>query len=74
VRRFRFGHFIRTSLWFVPLLFVLAGIALSEITTSVDDGTLIPWSISGDPTAALQILYLISFAMLTLTGLVLSCS
>jgi uncharacterized membrane protein len=72
VRRFRVGHFLKTSLWFVPLLCVLAGIALSEITTSVDDGTLVPWSISGDPTAALQILYLISFAMLTLTGLVLS--
>jgi len=50
----------------------LAGIALSLISTSLDDGGLVPQSISGDPTAALQILYLISFSMLTLTGLVLS--
>jgi len=72
VRRFRLGHYVKTSLWVVPLLFVVAGIALSVITTSIDDGSLIPQSISGDPTAALQILYLIAFAMLTLTGLVLS--
>ncbi|MBA2549844.1 MAG: DUF2254 domain-containing protein [Nocardioidaceae bacterium] len=56
----------------LPVLFVLAGVALSLITTSIDDGSLIPQSITGDPTAALQILYLISFSMLTLTGLVLS--
>ncbi len=72
MRRFRLGHYLKTSLWVVPLLFILAGIALSLVTTSVDDGTLVPRSISGDPTAALQILYLIAFAMLTLTGLVLS--
>ncbi|MBA2574281.1 MAG: DUF2254 domain-containing protein [Nocardioidaceae bacterium] len=72
MKRFRLGHYVKTSLWVVPLLFVLAGAALSLITTSIDDGSLIPQSVSGDPTAALQILYLISFAMLTLTGLVLS--
>lgn len=72
MKRFRLGHYVKTSLWVVPLLFVLAGVALSLITTSIDDGSLIPQSVSGDPTAALQILYLISFAMLTLTGLVLS--
>jgi uncharacterized membrane protein len=72
VRRFRVGHYLKTSLWVVPLLFILAGVALSAVTTSVDDGTLVPESLSGDTTAALQILYLIAFAMLTLTGLVLS--
>ena len=50
----------------------MAGVATSLITTSIDDGSLVPQSITGDPRAALQILYLISFAMLTLTGLVLS--
>ena len=49
--RFRIGHYLKTSLWFVPLLFVLAGIALSFVTTSVDDGTLIPQSVTGDPNA-----------------------
>jgi uncharacterized membrane protein len=72
VRRFRVGHHLKTSLWVVPLLFVIGGIGLSLITTSIDDGGLISQSVTGDPHAALQILYLISFAMLTLTGLVLS--
>jgi uncharacterized membrane protein len=72
VKRFRLAHYLKTSLWFVPLLMILAGIALSLVTTAIDDGDLIPRSISGQPTAALQILYLIAFAMLTLTGLVLS--
>lgn len=72
MRRFRLGHYLKTSLWLVPLLCVLAGIVLSLVTTAVDDGTLIPQSVTGDTTVALQILYLISFAMVTLTGLVLS--
>ena len=65
MRRFRLGHYVKTSLWFVPLLCVLAGVALSLTTTAIDDGTLIPWNVSGDPAAALQILYLIAFSMLT---------
>jgi uncharacterized membrane protein len=72
VRRFRLAHHIKTSLWFIPVLFVLGGVVLSLTTTAFDDGDLLPWSVTGDPNAALQILYLIAFAMLTLTGLVLS--
>lgn len=72
MRRFRLGHYVKTSLWAVPLLFVLGGLLLSLAATAIDDGNLIPQSVSGDPHAALQILYLIAFAMLTLTGLVLS--
>lgn len=72
MRRFRWGHYLKTSLWVLPLLCVVGGAATSLITTSIDDGSLVPQSISGDPNAALQILYLIAFAMLTLTGLVLS--
>ncbi len=72
MRRFRWGHYLKTSLWVVPLLCMLGGIVTSLISTSVDDGDLIPQSVTGDPHAALQILYLIAFAMLTLTGLVLS--
>lgn len=72
MKRFRIGHWLKTSLWFVPITIVLGGVVLSLIVTAIDDGTLIPQEVSGDPTAALQILYLISFAMLTLTGLVLS--
>ncbi|MBG6225427.1 putative membrane protein [Arthrobacter sp. CAN_A2] len=72
MRRFRLEHWLKTSLWVVPVLFILAGIALSLITTSIDDGGMIPQSVTGDTTAAMQILYLIAFSMLTLTGLVLS--
>jgi len=72
VTRFRVAHYLKTSLWLVPLLSVLGGIVLSLVTTSVDDGTLVSQRITGDPTAALQILYLISFAMLTLTAILLS--
>ncbi|WP_104167815.1 DUF2254 domain-containing protein [Arthrobacter sp. SX1312] len=72
MRRFRLEHWLKTSLWVVPVLFILGGIALSLITTSIDDGDMIPESVTGDTTAAMQILYLIAFAMLTLTGLVLS--
>ncbi|MBG6190434.1 putative membrane protein [Arthrobacter sp. CAN_A212] len=72
IKRFRIGHYLKTSLWTIPLLFILGGVAISLITTSIDDGTLIPESVTGDANAAMQILYLIAFAMLTMTGLVLS--
>lgn len=72
MKRFRIAHYLKTSLWLVPMLWVLGGMVLSLTTTAVDDGTLIPQSITGDTTAAMQILYLIAFSMLTLTGMVLS--
>ena len=53
MKRFRIGHHLKTSLWVVPLSFVVGGIVLSLITTSIDDGSLIPQSVSGDPHAAL---------------------
>ncbi len=71
MRRFRWAHHLKTSLWLVPLLFVLGAIVLALATTAAPDD-LVPESVTGDTTAALQILYLIAFAMLTLTGLVLS--
>lgn len=70
--RFRLAHFLKTSLWFVPLIFVILGVVSSLVTTAVDDGSMISQGVTGDPDAALQILYLIAFSMLTLTGLVLS--
>jgi len=69
---FRFSHYLKTRLWAIPLLCILAGIAVSLTTTSLDHGSLVPQSVTGGPNEALQILYLISFSMLTLTGLVLS--
>ncbi len=73
VRRFRLLHHLRTSLWVLPVVMVAGGALLSLLTLSLDPvGELVPQDVSGDPNAALQVLYLISFAMLTLTGLVLS--
>ncbi|GAB3546294.1 DUF2254 domain-containing protein [Arthrobacter tumbae] len=73
MQRFELKHWLKTRMWVIPVLFVLGGVALSWLFVAIDpEGTLVPQSISGDPTAAMQILYLISFAMLTLTGLVLS--
>jgi uncharacterized membrane protein len=66
------AHYLKTSLWVVPLLCMVGGAATSFICTTLDDGTLVPQSVSGHPSAAMQILYLIAFSMLTLTGLVLS--
>lgn len=72
MNNFRLWHSLSTSLWFVPTLCVLGGIALSVLTTSIDDGTLLPQSLVGDPAAAENMLNSISTAMLTLTGLVLT--
>lgn len=72
MKRFRLAHHLKTRMWFVPLLFILGGVIFSLVISAIDDGHLIPLSVSGDPHAALQILYLIAFSMLTLTGLVLS--
>jgi uncharacterized membrane protein len=72
MKRFWLGHYLGTSLWFVPLLCVLGGIALSVLTTTIDDGSLFPQSLVGDPAAAGNMLNSISTAMLTLTGLVLT--
>jgi uncharacterized membrane protein len=70
--RFRFVHHLKSTMWFVPVLFVLGGVVASVLCTSLDDDHLVPQSVTGDPNAVLQILYLIAFSMLTLTGLVLS--
>lgn len=73
MQRFELKHWLKTRMWVIPVLFVLGGVSLSTVCIALDpEGELVPQGISGDPTAAMQILYLISFAMLTLTGLVLS--
>lgn len=68
-------HRLRASLWIVPLLCVLASIALSFVTVAVDrrfGDRLIPSSITGTPDAASNILSTIATAMVTLTTLVLT--
>ncbi len=72
---FRVRHYLGTSLWFVPILCVLAGVALSFGTIGLDrwlDGSVVPKSLAGDPNAALAILTTVAASMVTLTGLVLT--
>jgi uncharacterized membrane protein len=69
---------LRTNLWFVPGLEVLAAIVLFILTTSLDraayhgDFTLPSWVISGTADAARQILTAIAAAVITVVGVVFS--
>src|SRR3954449_12442480 len=70
-RLFRF----RTGLWFIPLLCVLAGVAVSYVTTAVDQAyeyRLFPRPLTGGPDAAIQILGTVAASMVSLTALVLT--
>ena len=69
---FRLMHHLRTTLWPVPVLCVLAGVALSYATVAVDDGGMIPITYTGGPDAALVILGTVAASMITLTGIVLT--
>ena len=72
--RFRLWNYLATSLWFVPILCVIAGGGLSFLTIALDRllGESVPRSLSGDPDAALAILTTVAASMVTLTGLVLT--
>ena len=72
--RFRIWNHLSSSLWFVPIVCVLAGVALSFGTIAIDRalGSFVPRSLSGDPDAALAILTTVAASMVTLTGLVLT--
>src|SRR3984885_7763159 len=69
---------LRTNLWFVPGLEVLAAIVLFILTTSLDraayhgDFSLPTWVISGTADAARQILTAIAAAVITVVGVVFS--
>jgi uncharacterized membrane protein len=69
---FRLLHYLRTSLWPLPVACVLAGLAVSYATVELDDGTLIPQVYTGGPDAALAILATVAASMISLTGLVLT--
>ena len=66
---------IRSSLWFVPVVCVLAGAALSFGTIWLDsafDYKLVPEWLSGGPDAALAILSTVAASMVSLAALVLT--
>jgi uncharacterized membrane protein len=65
-------HYLRTSLWPVPVLCVLGGVALSYVTVAADDDGRVPTALIGGPDAALVILGTVAASMITLTGIVLT--
>jgi uncharacterized membrane protein len=75
MRLFRVVEHVRTSLWFVPVLCVLIGGALSFGTIALDrraDFDLVPSTLTGEPDAALIILQTIAASMVSLAALVLT--
>ncbi|MGK5111809.1 MULTISPECIES: DUF2254 domain-containing protein [unclassified Geodermatophilus] len=75
MRLTRFVHALRTSLWVVPLLCVLAGVLLALGTLWLDRRsgyTLVPQSVTGTPGDAQTILSVFATGMVSLTSLVLT--
>jgi uncharacterized membrane protein len=75
VRAFKLFNSVRSSLWFVPVLCVLLGAALSFGTIAIDrrfDYDLVPAGLVGGPDAALAILSTVAISMVSLTALVLT--
>src|ERR1044071_3794001 len=66
---------VQSSLWFIPVLCVLIGAALSFSSIAIDETTnygLVSSSVTGGPDAALQILSTIAASMVSLAALVLT--
>jgi uncharacterized membrane protein len=68
-------HRVRSSLWFIPVMCVLAGVVLSIVTIAVDRAfgfTAVPRWLTGGPDAATAILETIAASMVSLATLVLT--
>ena len=68
-------HRVRSSLWLLPMLCVLAGVLLSLGTIALDrwlGPNLLPSQVTGGPDAALVILSTVAASMVTLAALVLT--
>ena len=75
MRTHRLMSHVRSSLWFVPVVCVLAGAALSFTTIWIDtafDNELVPEWLTGGPDAALAILSTVAASMVSLAALVLT--
>jgi uncharacterized membrane protein len=71
----KFVRHVSASLWFVPVLCVLAGVAISFGTIALDryfDYAAIPESLVGGPDAATAILATVAASMVSLAALVLT--
>ncbi|WP_426575020.1 DUF2254 domain-containing protein [Aquihabitans sp. McL0605] len=72
---FRLFSSAKTGLWFLPVACVLAGVATSFATLSIDrwsDYELVPERFVGGPDAALTILSTVALSMVSLAALVLT--
>ena len=72
---FNLRYRVTRSLWFIPVICVLAGVVLAVVTIAVDratDGSLLSVSVTGDPNAAVAILSTAAASMVSLTALVLT--
>ena len=66
---------VRSSLWFIPVMCVLAGVIVSIVTIGIDrsfDFDALPRSLTGGPDAATAILETIAASMVSLAALVLT--
>src|SRR5215216_4516875 len=75
MRRTKLFMHLKSSLWFVPVLCVLAGAALSFGTIAIDryfDYEALPNRVVGGPDAAAYILSTVAASMVSLTALVLT--
>lgn len=75
MRRYKLVSSIRTSLWFVPVMFVLGGVLLSIGTVAVDrryDYNFVPRSLVGGPDAAVAILSTVAASMVSMASIVLT--
>ena len=66
---------IRSSVWFVPVVFLMGGVLMSFGTIAVDrrfDYKLIPHSITGGPDATVPILATIAASMVSMASIVLT--
>jgi uncharacterized membrane protein len=75
VSGFRLAAQVRSGLWFVPVMCVVAGVVLSYVTLWIDGQSgydLIPRSFTGGPDAALAILGAVATSMVSLAALVLT--
>src|SRR3954454_4080269 len=75
MRRAKLLIHLKSSLWFVPVLCVLAGAALSFATIAIDRSfgyEALPTRLVGGPNAAAYILSTVAASMVSLTALVLT--
>lgn len=66
---------VMSSLWFIPLLYALAGLIINVVTVTIDrsaDHELVPIDLIGGPDAALAILGTVAASMVGLIGTVLA--